>query len=200
MIEFNERTILVIDDEMMILRDIEDVLLEMGVGTVALANSSTEAFLYMENGTPDLIICDVNLQEKHIDGIQLIQKLQNPNALFDVIFITAHTELHIAEKAQLTQPANYIIKPFDDNQLRITVSLALKNYIENHQSDVLINTLTKTEIKILELIKEGKTSREIANELFVTEKTIKNHRYNICKKLNLPSESNSLMKWVINKL
>ena len=57
--------------------------------------------------------------------------------------------------------------------------------------------LTATESKVLKLIAEQKKSKEIAEILFVSEKTIRNHRYNIKKKLDLPNENNSLLKWAI---
>ena len=57
--------------------------------------------------------------------------------------------------------------------------------------------LTATESRILSLIAQQKNSKEIAELLFVSEKTIRNHRYNIKKKLDLPKENNSLLKWAI---
>ncbi len=56
---------------------------------------------------------------------------------------------------------------------------------------------TATESKILQLIAQQKKSKEIAKILFVSEKTIRNHRYNIKKKLDLPKENNSLLKWAL---
>jgi len=60
-----------------------------------------------------------------------------------------------------------------------------------------IRGLTKMENIILGLISQQKKSKEIANLLFLSEKTIRNHRYNIKKKLDLPNENNSLLKWAI---
>ena len=57
--------------------------------------------------------------------------------------------------------------------------------------------LTATESRVLQLIAEQKKSKEIAAILFVSEKTIRNHRYNIKKKLDLLKENNSLLKWAI---
>ena len=60
-----------------------------------------------------------------------------------------------------------------------------------------IRGLTRMENIILGLIAQQKKSKEIAEILFVSEKTIRNHRYNIKKKLDLPKENNSLLKWAI---
>ena len=61
-----------------------------------------------------------------------------------------------------------------------------------------IQGLTKMENRILSLIAQQKKSREIADLLYLSEKTIRNHRYNIKKKLDLPNENNSLLKWAVS--
>lgn len=61
-----------------------------------------------------------------------------------------------------------------------------------------IQGLTAMELKILSLIAQQKKSKEIADLLFVSEKTVRNHRYNIKKKLDLPNENNSLLRWAVS--
>jgi DNA-binding CsgD family transcriptional regulator len=61
-----------------------------------------------------------------------------------------------------------------------------------------IQGLTKMENRILGLIAQQKKSREIADLLYLSEKTIRNHRYNIKKKLDLPNENNSLSRWAVS--
>ena len=60
-----------------------------------------------------------------------------------------------------------------------------------------IRGLTRMENIILGLIAQQKKSKEIANLLYLSEKTIRNHRYNIKKKLDLPKENNSLSRWAV---
>ena len=61
-----------------------------------------------------------------------------------------------------------------------------------------IRGLTRMENVILGLIAQQKKSKEIADLLYLSEKTIRNHRYNIKKKLDLPNENNSLLKWAVS--
>mgnify|MGYP002135089111 CR=1 FL=1 len=61
----------------------------------------------------------------------------------------------------------------------------------------LISELSHSEYRILSMIAEQKTSKIIGEELFISEKTVRNHRYNISKKLNLDTNNNSLLKWAI---
>ena len=71
-----------------------------------------------------------------------------------------------------------------------------KKYSKNES----IQKLSSTESKIIGLIAKQKKSKEIADLLFVSEKTVRNHRYNIIKKLKLPNENNSLLKWALTHL
>jgi DNA-binding CsgD family transcriptional regulator len=64
----------------------------------------------------------------------------------------------------------------------------------------MLSLLSHTEYKILELIAQKKTSKEIANRLFIAEKTVRNHRYNIVKKMDLKEDKNSLLKWAISNI
>ena len=89
---------------------------------------------------------------------------------------------------------------WNEDQIKVTVKRAF-NYIENkYAKNEVIQKLSMTEYKILDLISQQKKSKEIALELFVSEKTIRNHRYNIIKKLKLPNENNSLLKWALTNL
>jgi DNA-binding CsgD family transcriptional regulator len=72
-----------------------------------------------------------------------------------------------------------------------------KLFIQEEGKPIVVQNLTATENRILQLISEQKNSKEIAAILFVSEKTIRNHRYNIKKKLDLPKENNSLLKWAL---
>ncbi len=75
-----------------------------------------------------------------------------------------------------------------------------KLFIQEEGKPIVVQNLTATENRILQLISEQKNSKEIAAILFVSEKTIRNHRYNIKKKLDLPKENNSLLKWALTYL
>lgn len=116
----------------------------------------------------------------------------------EIIFITAVTKSATILEAQEANPLNYIVKPWKEEQVKVTVQMAF-NYIQSKQKQhAILETLTMTEYKILKLISKQMSSKEIAATLFVSEKTIKNHRHNIIHKLNLTNEKNSLLKWAAN--
>ncbi|TVZ56761.1 7TMR-DISM extracellular protein 2 [Lutibacter sp. Hel_I_33_5] len=84
-----------------------------------------------------------------------------------------------------------------EEELILNISQKIKTELNEPNKNKYINLLSKTEIKIIEMIGLGFTSKEIADKLFVTEKTIRNHRYNISKKLELTPEKNNLLKWAL---
>lgn len=190
--------ILMIDDELFILRDIEDILTySLNHTNYELALNEKEAQTSIDKEVPALILCDINLGNKS-NGIDFISQVKQKHPSIEVIYISAYSDSKIVEKAQSTFPLNYIVKPFNENQLIVAINLAFNAIKNKYSSNEIFSQLTHTELKVIQLIKQNYSSKKIAKSLFIAEKTVKNHRYNICKKLDLTGESNSLLKWVMN--
>ena len=95
---------------------------------------------------------------------------------------------------------NYIVKPWNEDQIKVSVKMAF-NYIDKKYSkEDLLSGLSLTEYKIIDLISKQKKSKEIGALLFISDKTVRNHRYNIIKKLNIPNDNNSLLKWALTHM
>jgi DNA-binding NarL/FixJ family response regulator len=191
--------ILIIEDEIIIGRFIERQLQTNFNCETAIAVSAAEARDAMAGFLPHLLLCDIQLEED-FSGIDLITELRRRYA-FEVIYITSYQNRSIIEKAAATHPANYIIKPIDETQLFTGVQLVISRIETDSQSGkawLNANTLfTDTELRILRLIREKKTTMEIAEDLHLSRYTIKNHRHAICRKLQLRDENNALLKWVV---
>jgi DNA-binding NarL/FixJ family response regulator len=190
--------ILIIEDEIIIARFIERQLLTHFDCETRIAVSATEVRTAMAEMLPHLLLCDIHLEED-LTGIHLVTELQRRYA-FEVIFITSYQTRTIIEQAAAVNPANYIIKPIDEMQLFAGVQLVISRILTtSHTGKAFLqpNTLfSETEIRILRLIREKKTTLEIADELHLSRYTIKNHRHAICRKLDLRDENNALLKWV----
>jgi DNA-binding NarL/FixJ family response regulator len=191
--------VLIIEDEIIIGRSIEQLLIEHFSCETRLAITAAEAQAEMPNFLPHLILCDINLNEAHT-GIDIIRELQEVFH-FETIFITANSTKSVIEKAALTAPANYILKPFDENQLIAAVKIIQNRFITSPETGTsklnIRDMLSKSEYKILQLISENKSSQEIADVLFISLNTVKNHRHGISKKLKLPADNNAVVKWAI---
>ena len=116
------------------------------------------------------------------------------------IYLTAYSDRQIVEDAGKTHPVNYIVKPWSDHQIRVSVGMAFDLLANKAPQNQKLDDLTQSEWKILELIAQNKKTKEIAEILFISEKTVKNHRYNISKKLNLSTENNSLLAFALSHL
>lgn len=193
-----EKKILILEDEIIVALDLQELLEEEGYHTKVVHNFA-EGLKHLKEFRPHLVICDINLGvgENGIDFAKAA-KLNYPQ--LEIIFVTAFTSHQIIEDAQGTEPFNYIVKPWNDDQIKVTINIAFK-YIEEQQiQHSVLKDLSLSEYKILDLIGKQKKSKEIAELLFISEKTVRNHRYNIIKKLNLPNDNNSLLKWAITHL
>ncbi len=190
--------ILILEDDIIVGIDLQELLNQAGYNTILLHNYE-DAIHQLRAFKPNLAICDINLGQSE-SGIDFVNKAVTILPKIEIIYLTAFSTYQIVETAELTNPLNYIIKPWNEDQIKVTVKRAF-NYIENkYAKNEVIQKLSMTEYKILDLISQQKKSKEIALELFVSEKTIRNHRYNIIKKLKLPNENNSLLKWALTNL
>jgi DNA-binding NarL/FixJ family response regulator len=191
--------ILIIEDEIIIARFIEHQLKSNFACETRIAVSRAEAQAAMAELLPHLLLCDIQL-EAELSGIDLVTALRR-RYVFEVIYITSYQNHSIIEKAAATHPANYLLKPLDETQLFAGVQLVISRLDETAEiGKPLLPTnslLSETELRILRLIREKKTTMEIAAYLHLSRYTIKNHRHNICRKLELADENNALLKWVV---
>ncbi|MEI7589557.1 MAG: DNA-binding response regulator [Chitinophagia bacterium] len=190
--------ILILEDDMIVGIDLQELLNQAGYDTVLLHNYN-DAISHLKSFKPNLAICDINLGQGET-GIDFAKYATILLPTLEIIYVTAFSTHQIIEKAESTQPLNYIIKPWNEEQIKVTVKRALSLIKNKYAKNEVIEKLSLTEYKILDLISQQKKSKEIAIELFVSEKTIRNHRYNIIKKLKLPNENNSLLKWALTNL
>ena len=115
--------ILIVEDEGITAFSVKGLLENWGYESPLIALSGTDIFQNVAQYQPDLVLMDINLNED-MDGIEITKQLQTD---FDipVIYLTAHCDEALVERAKLTQPYGYIIKPFNDEELKITIDHAL---------------------------------------------------------------------------
>jgi DNA-binding NarL/FixJ family response regulator len=191
-----EKRVLILEDELLQALDLSEFLSKEGYVT-HIVDQFDKGIEAIKEFDPHLILCDINLKHQKT-GIDFAKVATEMKPKIEIIFITAVTKSSTITEAQETDPLNYIVKPWKEDQVKVTVQMAF-NYITTKQTqNSVIETLTLSEYKILKLIAKQMSSKEIAATLFVSEKTIKNHRHNIIQKLSLSNEKNSLLKWATN--
>jgi two-component sensor histidine kinase/AmiR/NasT family two-component response regulator len=126
--------ILVVEDQQLIALEIRDRLEEMGHEVIAVAKSGDKAIAYALELVPELILMDIKI-EGDIDGIETAEQIKN---VMDcpIIFLTAYADDKTIQRAKLTEPYAYIVKPLDERELKSAIVIALyKNEIARKLKD-----------------------------------------------------------------
>ncbi|SEL84871.1 response regulator transcription factor [Parapedobacter koreensis] len=193
--------ILIIEDEIIIAQFIEREIQENLTAKTQIALGSEEALAAIRNFQPHLVLCDIELNGT-VDGIDLMHQLKKPLD-FELVFVTAYQSKRVIDRAYGLNPANYVIKPLDENRLYAGVLPVVKKIRLSAQQQPdkfrqwLTQSLTAMELTVLRLIARGKTTKEIADTLYLSPNTIKNHRHHICRKLDLDEGYNTLLRWAL---
>lgn len=121
--------ILVVEDEIIVAVNLGQKLKKLGYELVGITSSGEEAIQKAEENHPDLVLMDINI-EGNLDGIETAEVLRN-RFHTPVIYLTAYADENTLDRAKKTQPLGYIVKPFESDQLRSSIEVALyKNEIE----------------------------------------------------------------------
>ena len=149
-----------------------------------------------------------------MDGFQVLSELKKKKIEIKIIMLTAHREENYFNKAMDMGIMGYVLKDNAIEDICDCMDMVVKGsyYISPDISTYLIkriqsrdefkakvptiNDLTLTEKKVLKHISENKTSKEIAEVLFISDQTVNKHRNNICEKLNIHG-THSLVKFAI---
>ncbi|MGI0106187.1 response regulator [Salinimicrobium sp. WS361] len=190
--------ILIIEDEIIIAESLR-IFLKKNSYEITISSNVEKAIYNLENGSFDAVICDINLQEK-MNGIELIQKFHQLDQHGPVIFLTAYSNPQVMDNAEAVTPYAYILKPFNNQQLLITLNLALKNrenFVPPSPDTSLTEKLSKREIEILQSLATGKTNKVIGKELCISKLTVDTHVKNIKEKLQL-NKKGELIRFVLS--
>lgn len=160
---------------------------------------------------PDIAIIDVSMPG--MSGLEILSICKFKNLPVKIILLTMHREISIYYSARESECDGYVLK---DNALseldsciktvmsgEVYVSPKLKELFvidDNPNKGNLLENLSKTERKVLELVAGFKNNKEIATFLFISEKTVEAHKRNIAEKLQLPKGKNILLQWAVQNL
>jgi DNA-binding NarL/FixJ family response regulator len=170
------------------------------------------ALRLIQEKKPDVAVLDVNLPG--LSGLEIARHLQGKRLPANLIMLTMHKEEEIFNRALDFGAKGFVLKEnaADEIVKAIVTVAAGEHYLSSSISGYLVHRrsraellaarkpglddLTKAERRILKLIAEKKTSRQIAAELFISTRTVEAHRANICEKLDLHG-SHSLLQFAL---
>jgi PAS domain S-box-containing protein/putative nucleotidyltransferase with HDIG domain len=114
--------VLVVEDESLVARDIENMVTSQGYEVCGVASTSEEALALAVETRPEIILMDVIIRGS-LDGIAVAEKIWESYRI-PIIYVTAYADEHTLKRAKITEPFGYILKPFDERELKIAIEMA----------------------------------------------------------------------------
>lgn len=159
------------------------------------ASTSLEGYQLFKRRLPEIVVVDFTL-DSFKNGLQLIQYFQSVSDYFYYVLMIQMQDLPLLhEKLSQLPPNSLLFKPIGKTQLKGLLRIKELD-ITDRKALQESNRFTKSELRILDLIQQQMSTKDIAKLLSLSEKTIKNHRYNICKKLDFKDEKTSIYQWL----
>lgn len=116
-------SIMVVEDENIVAMDIENSLISLGYQVVGVASTGEDAIDMAGETRPDLVLMDIMLRGE-IDGVEAAEQIRRRYNI-PVVYLTAYADGNTLQRAKITEPYAYLLKPFEDRQLHITIEMAL---------------------------------------------------------------------------
>lgn len=175
-----------------------------GFDVVGQASTVQEAIAEAARTLPDVIVMDVRLPDG--SGIEACRSIRESRPETKVLMLTSYADEDAVFASILAGASGYVLKQTrgrdlgdaiesvarGDSLLDAAVTQKVLDRVRNsgkRKAEDPLNTLTEQEQKILHLIAEGKTNKQIADDIFLSDKTVKNYVSNILRKLNLTRRS-----------
>lgn len=206
-------TIIIADDHPLFRDGVRQALSsDTGLQIVGVASDGKHALQLITELAPDIAVLDMNMP--NMTGLQVLKELRKRGSRTAVMFLTMFDDEEILNEAMDLGVRGYILKESVSTDIVSAVRSVHegRHYLSPVLTDKILkraerkdsfrsahprlSSLSEQERRILKLIAESKTSKEIAEELFLSQKTIDNYRFRISEKLDL-SGSYSLLKFAL---
>lgn len=201
--------IIVADDHPMTLLGTKTYLTSLKHFVVETYQNGIAALNGIMQHEPDIAVLDVSMPG--MSGLEVLSIAKLRKLHTKIILLTMHKEVSVYFAAKESRFDGYVLKDTVQTELGdcinaimngITyISPVLKEMLvidEMPNKDEILDSLTKTELKVLELVSEFKSNKDIAKFLFISERTVEVHKRNISEKLKLQKGKNSLLQWTMH--
>jgi DNA-binding NarL/FixJ family response regulator len=209
----NEITLVIADDHPVFRQGLRQIIeAEQGLTVLGEASDGQAALGLLQELKPDVAVLDVNMPQ--LKGFDVAREVQKQELSVGIIFLTMYDDERLFNEALNVGAKGYLLKDsaIADivSSIRIVasgqhyISPAISNYLVNRaargaaldEKAPTLRNLTPTELRILKLIARNESSKVIAEQLFISYRTVENHRYSICQKLGLHG-NNALVRFAL---
>lgn len=195
-----QASIIIADDHPLILKGLNDFLNEKEYNVLASAKDGKEALELIKDLEPDIAILDIRMP--FLTGLEIAKICNDQNLSTKIILITFEKEEAIYKEAKALHIYGYLLKEFALIELENCIDAVLNGkpyfsaeliqYLKIVEVPEELESLTPAEKRVLKLIAQNKTAKEIGKLLYVSDRTIEKHKSHIIKKLELEPKGNSL--------
>jgi DNA-binding NarL/FixJ family response regulator len=205
--------VLIADDHHVVRRGLLFFLKTQGdIEVVGEATNGKEAVKLVTDLQPDVILMDLSMPE--MDGVMATKAIRESNKSVKIIILTSYADQDHVIPAIRAGASGYQLKDIEPDELVETIRAVLKGESKLHpkvtshvmkhlsmganQESSKLKELTKREKEVLNELAKGKSNKEIASSLYITEKTVKTHVSNILSKLQLADRTQAALYAVKN--
>lgn len=206
--------IMITDDHSMIREGLKNLLeLDGDIKVIAEAENGEDCLDKLKTFRPDVLLLDINMPK--MNGLEVLKALKDRKSKVKVLVLTVHNETEYLMKAVEIGINGYVLKDSESAELKkaiftiadgetyIQPSLipALNSkMIQKNEDELKIDALTKREMEVLKEMAVGKFNRDIAKEMKISERTVKNHISSIFKKLEVTDRTQAAVFAIRNNI
>ena len=206
--------VMIADDHSLIREGIKQLLeFDGSIEVIGEASNGVECLEKLEILSPDVLLLDINMPE--MNGIDVLKQLKEIKSDVKVLILTVHNELEYLLKAIDIGVDGYILKDSESSELKKAIDIickgenyiqpslipALNNQLANRDIDKdKIDLLTSREYEVLIQVANGMSNKEIATNLNISERTVKNHISNIFKKIDVSDRTQAAVFAIKNNI
>lgn len=206
--------VMIADDHSLIREGLRRLLeFDGSIKVVGEASNGEECLEKLEEFNPEVLLLDINMPEKN--GIDVLKQMKADQSQIKVLILTVHNELEYLMSAVDIGVDGYILKDSESSELKKAIRIvrdgesfiqpklipAMNNQLLNRDADRdKIASLTNRELEVLIQVANGMFNKEIATNLNISERTVKNHISNIFKKIDVSDRTQAAVFAIKNNI
>lgn len=197
--------LLLADDHRMLRETLKRSMLDEGFDVVGEASDGQEAIDLADELQPDVILMDVTMPD--IDGVEATRRIVEQRPEARIVMLTMHADQDVIAAAIRAGASGYLVKDCSFEEVAATVREAIAGEVSPQVAESMLrearglvdeaeSVITKREIEVLQLIADGCATPEVAEKLFISQKTVKNHLASIYAKLDARDRTQAVLQAV----
>ena len=206
--------VMIADDHRMVPEGLKSLIeFDDNIRVVDEANDGNECIEKLRYSNPDVLLLDINMPE--LNGIEVLDILVKKKAYPKILMLTVHSEMEYLIKSIDMGADGYLLKDADSHELiraiyyvyqgekfiqPSLIPLLNSRLISLDMDRETVNALSDREIEVLRLVSVGFLNKDIAEKLYISERTVKNHLFNIFKKINCNDRTQAAVFCIRNGL